>query len=760
VSARVVVSLLAGAYLAAHLSLLAPSLEDIDSINFALGLRQFDIGDHRPHPPGYPVFMALGRVARHAIGAAAPSLPAVRAEALALAFWSALGGAIAFLAARSVFGAMSGGETGYGPSFWAAVLLATAPVSWLTAQRPMSDTAGFAAALVAQALIVGGARNRRRLVLGALAAGLAAGLRAQTVWLTMPVLGWAIVEHRRLVPATEVSTGLPAGSPARNAAVALAAGALAWAIPLVTLSGGIAAYVDAFRSQASEDLAFVDMVWADPTPRRIAYALRDTLVLPWTEPALATVVALVAAVGAFVLVRRERRSLALLLVAFGPYAVFHVLFQETFHTRYALPVVALVVWPAARGVATLGRWSPLAGTAIAGWALWVVLPASLAYGREPHPAFRAMGDMARAAPAEAPSAIHSHYSVRRPLQADHPAGIPLVEPPRTFEWLGLVNHWRQGGDGRVWFLADPRRSDLELIDPQSRRDVTRYGWSVAGRPELGGVRPVGVDWYRFERPGWVASEGWSLTPETGGVAHSTGRGIDRRPITALVRRRAGPIHIVIGGAVLVPEPSGALAFELSLDGTVVERWPFDPRKEGPTFLRFIDVPAGVPPGSGDYATLAVAARPEPGGPTFPVAIRQFDLQSADTLIHGFGEGWHELEYENASGRRWRWTSPRAVLRIRPSRAVELTLVGESPLRYFDAAPTVRITAGGRTMAEFHPADAFEWRVAVPADAVAAGGGAIVVETDRVYHPAEAEGTADRRMLSLRLFDVGVAPVGP
>ena len=46
------VLVIAALYFAAHLPFLAPSLEDIDSINFALGLRHFDPALHQPHPPG------------------------------------------------------------------------------------------------------------------------------------------------------------------------------------------------------------------------------------------------------------------------------------------------------------------------------------------------------------------------------------------------------------------------------------------------------------------------------------------------------------------------------------------------------------------------------------------------------------------------------------------------------------------------------------------------------------------------------------
>src|ERR1700704_2668271 len=76
--------LVAVIYLAAHLPFLAPSLEDIDSINFALGLRAFNPALHQPHPPGYPVYMALGH-ASLAIVERVTSMSRVSAEAWSLA---------------------------------------------------------------------------------------------------------------------------------------------------------------------------------------------------------------------------------------------------------------------------------------------------------------------------------------------------------------------------------------------------------------------------------------------------------------------------------------------------------------------------------------------------------------------------------------------------------------------------------------------------------------------------------------------------
>jgi hypothetical protein len=357
--------------------------------------------------------------------------------------------------------------------------------------------------------------------------------------------------------------------------------------------------------------------------------------------------------------------------------------------------------------------------------------------------------------------VHAHFSLRRPLQAAAGDALSIVEPRRSYEWLGLVNYWRRGGRAPIWFLADPQRTDLALIDPQSRRDVTHFRWRVAGHPELSGTRPLAADWYRFNSPGWFAGEGWGLTPEAGGIAQSAGTGVDKRPIEAYVRRRSGPVHLLIGGRHFSAAGDPPVVFTASIDGTPVETWKVDPGPGGVSFLRFLDLVGGLPPGEDDYATLTIAARAEPASrPTPPVAIRQFDIQSIGTLIYGFGEGWHEAEYDNGTGLFWRWTSGRSILRLSPPQAVVIRLRGESPLKYFDEVPTVKIRAGDRIVGELRPRTDFEWAVKVSADAIRSGDGAIEMETDRIYLPGQAEGTSDARQLGLRFFEIAVNPVTP
>src|SRR5204863_372506 len=81
------------------------------------------------------------------------------------------------------------------------------------------------------------------------------------------------------------------------------------------------------------------MLWTRPNLRTLIDALYYTLVAPWVLWWIAAVVLVFALAGAVALLRRQRDALVALAVAFGPYFLFDLLFQETFTGRYALPVV-------------------------------------------------------------------------------------------------------------------------------------------------------------------------------------------------------------------------------------------------------------------------------------------------------------------------------------------------------------------------------------------------------------------------------------
>ena len=118
------------------------------------------------------------------------------------------------------------------------------------------------------------------------------------------------------------------------------------------------------------------------------------------------------------------------------------------------------------------------------------------------------------------------------------------------------------------------------------------------------------------------------------------------------------------------------------------------------------------------------------------------------MQYGFDEGWYEPEYNPQTAQSWRWMSERAVVRVHhANQNIVLRLTGESPLRYFDQAPRIRVSVGDRVLSELTPTADFTAEVSIPADALAAAAGRIVLTSDRGFVAGEKEGTADRRRLA-------------
>jgi len=496
-------------------------------------------------------------------------------------------------------------------------------------------------------------------------------------------------------------------------------------------------------------------LYTNPNPRALAFALLRTFVHPWDSTVLGTVMLILAAAGVVQLLWRDRRSLAAVIALAGPYVIFHLLFQDTSFIRYALPLVPVVAFLAVRGVSLLSvRAVPAAAALISIACVAIASPVLVAYRAEPSPAVRAIDAMRAEALAERPGALAMHQTFVRPLEAEEVGITPQLPSPPRLEWLELAKYWKSGGAGPVWFLADPMRSDLALIDPASLRDVNELRWPLVARPAFGGMRPSAVRWYRMPTPGWFAEEGWSLTPETSGMSALMGRGPHLAPITAMVRRRSGAARMLIGGRNLAAPNDPAAHFKVSIDGVPFQEWDAPPG----FFLKVFDIPAGrlagaSPSASADqWGTISVQSTP----PEIQTAIEQFDLQDDQSTMWGYGEGWQEAEYSMALG-VWRWTSDRAALRIAgPPRAVRVTLTVESPLRYFDAAPRVRALAGDRELAATTIAGTGDWSFDVPAGALQASGGAITIETDKTFVPAERGSAPDRRRLGLRVFAIQVS----
>jgi hypothetical protein len=807
------VAVVAGAiFLLAHLPSIAWFLDDIDAINFAMGVREFDVARHQPHPPGYPIFILMGKIARMFVfllpGAGrAGATP----EAGALAIWGVIAGAISAVSLASLFTRVEDNER---RGLAAMLLVLVCPLFWFTASRALSDMPGFACVLASQALAAAAfARQRgwsarareggqgsivsaevassgRLIVLAALIAGLAIGVRSQTFWLTLPLIAVVIVDR----------AGRAAAGALLGAGLSFGIGVLLWFIPMIVASGGPARYINALTSQAGEDFGGVDMLVTSSQPvRRLILNLLQTFVAPWVSLPLAAVILAFAAIGVLVMLRGSRRGLTLLGAMAAPYALFHLAFQENETVRYAMPLVPAVAYLAIRGLdAVLRRAMPLGAAALVAACALIGVPALQAYASETSPVFHLFADMRQATQSgtPAPAAIGMHRRVltesRRAREWTGQAfPWPLLPAPVGHEWLELVKFWRDDakGDGAIWFVADPHRTDLALIDPESRRNARRYRWSLRepardllsrtvrrvfpaafDDPALvGGARPDEMDWYVLGTPGWFLAEGWALTPETSGIADRDKKGPGDNQAVGYVRRRPEAMQMMIGGRNLGTPSDPIVRFTVALDGRTLET--FDVSPSPGFFLRGLTLPAGALMGEGRWAEMTVRAestKPRvvatgaaaPAGQGLqPVAaaVEQFDLQPLDGVMVAYDTGWHEAEFDPMRGLSWRWASDAATLRVwSGGQDVEITLRAESPRRYFDAAPKVVLRAGGQTLATMTPEDDFELTARVPAAALQASGGILTLATDRVFVPADVRrGSNDRRRLGLRIYDVTV-----
>ena len=106
-------------------------LDDFDSYNFARALSHFDVRLNQPHPPGYPLYVLLGRFVALAVHDPTQSLTLL----------SALSGALCVLAF-----AFLTRDLGLG---WAGLLLAPLPLFWLSSELALSDVPGLCWACVA-----------------------------------------------------------------------------------------------------------------------------------------------------------------------------------------------------------------------------------------------------------------------------------------------------------------------------------------------------------------------------------------------------------------------------------------------------------------------------------------------------------------------------------------------------------------------------------------------------------------------------------
>jgi hypothetical protein len=701
----------AAALLALRLPFLPPTLDDIDSVNFELGVHDYDPVHHQPHPPGYPVYILVARLIH----------PWFESHAAGLAFVSALFSALSVVPLYFLMRRLTSTQ---GAAF-VCVLTLFNPILWFNSVRPMSDLTGFFLVTSAQCLLVTAlleeAAPRRRHVLwlvGTVLAGISIGGRAQAMWLVGPLLLYG-TWHLRSVRAA-VATVL-----CFAAAVAL------WLVPMLVLSGGVAPFFDSFATMMRSALP-ADFLVTDFSIRRAVRAAVDVWLSPWQGVSFGAIVLLLAGVGALILARTDRRLLGQLLLLFLPYAIYHYGAQATQHLRYAIPILPLVAFlatvPILRSARRVRFLVPAAAAAaIVGGAI-TTMPALAAYHSTPSPPFQALAALDRLDADPGAVVVSGHHVFERyvALVRKHEVLLPTQGAFET-----LRTYWSQGGRKPVLFLKQPTRMTLLMFGQDRPERLGRWRWPDPVRPFMQGERPGRVDLLRLEPPRWFSESGFFVTAEAGPLEKIVAEK-PRLRVRPSSRQRA----FVASGFLRSAKSAG---ISLKVRDRRQSEWTVGERFTLHTLLDPV-------PDASNYLALSLET-------TVPAVFTDVWVQP-DAFIrpsHGFyiAERDEELEL-------FRWIAPTAVATAYvPTARARLTIEGWVPTKYYRLPLVLSLEWNGRPLAAITVGTArFRIEQDLPVS-IEQLWGELRITSSESFVPDELQSNGDRRTLAAKIYRLTV-----
>ena len=311
------------AVLALALSLSMPASPwEFDEPLFFQALQRYDPGAHHPPPPGYPLFIGAGNLARMVMPSDFEALRAVSLAASAIAFL------MLALAFRNLSGDLTTGTVG-------AALFYFSPVMLVHATLPISEPGALA--LLATALYFAG---RSSPAWFAVFAALTVGWRIQFAIFVVPLFLVAVVL-------------MPRGRDRGIALGAFTLVCLAWLVPLAIAVGGVAQMVQ-FETGQGQYFAAQDANEARGGWTTAMIATRF-IAHPWGLKIGSLPLLALAAAGALVALMRRRLPVAL-TAAGAAYIAFALWGMDPADgVRYAIPFVLVTAFFASVGAVAAAR---------------------------------------------------------------------------------------------------------------------------------------------------------------------------------------------------------------------------------------------------------------------------------------------------------------------------------------------------------------------------------------------------------------------
>jgi len=667
------------------------SLWEWDDILFARALHKYDLAEHSPHPPGFPVLVVMARIGYwvfHDEHRALTTVALIFASLLAPAF---------FFFYREVFQDRRIAIAG-------ALLGAFAPNVWVHGGAARSDGVGLTLGVIGLALVLHGLRSRRSLIAGCALFGLGMGVRVTLLWVMGPVIAMVFIDRLRRREWKLVAAALATG----------ALGVIVWFAPFIYIVTW-----NTYRTMSREHSKYIyqtDTIFAqgDYLPYRFTRFFIETWGPDWIMQIIYgfTVLGLIA-----LILKRQWRVIGWMALAFLPYMAFTLTFNVPFPAPlYSLPYIPLFIGLAACGLVKIpdmilsSGWRRtreysgliLAAAVTLGMAGWTYPIIKLIHG-EVSPPIKALTYLKKNFDAQ-----HEVLDFSGNFTPHVSFYLPQVRLLRSAKIknseANLINPGVEGS--RIIALTDyPASGELDEAFHWTSND---YGVRRLKRLSLGRYFDVYVTNVTKANRTLFLSD-WQGQESNG---YQSRRWLGRQSKVALFNAADSMVLRLRG--VPARGPSGRLpTMALRLNGVEIYRQTlnsdeFDQSltvKTDPQFMWYalsIEFDQTVNQSklgiSNDNRDLSFDCNlldwaPSPGAKLTTFAADQF-----------LGSGWYGLEGEAAECLRW--AEQRATIHLPPIEGNgDLELTMQTPIRPGGTIPEVTVEISGQVIDKFRPADA-------------------------------------------------------
>ncbi|HUP63375.1 MAG TPA: hypothetical protein VNA69_23515 [Thermoanaerobaculia bacterium] len=478
---------------------MARSLWDWDEALFCLAMRDYDVSLHHPHPPGFPLYIAMAKAARVFVASDFRALQLVNLLAAVLVFPAV------FFLAREL-------RLRFTTSVIAGALFAFFPNVWFFGGGAFSDVPSIVLVCFAATLLLRGVHGpstslragRHSYWLGTFLLAVAIGIRPQNLLIGLVPGILATRRRRPMEIVVALLIGVVIVGVAFGGAVA-ATGSWNEYVRVVREHGDYISRVDSFRSAERPQL----------------WRLFDRFFIKQYQSSWLSVITslfvLIAAFGAF---RDRDRSMLYNVLIFGPFAIFAWLMLDRFSiSRFSIgyqPMFALLAAEGIRRVAKSRAWlePALAAALVIAFAAYTI------------PALNIV--RATVSPSVlAAEAVAMHVSPNDALYVAHTMSkfVDLLAPQMTYRRVMDDRAMPLARHERAWLLAELNRTKPEGFIFQRERGAL---WNISRRHYfeivLKPVREVpqfGAGWYETETEDihewrWMGGHSVALLPPQSG----------------------------------------------------------------------------------------------------------------------------------------------------------------------------------------------------------------------------------------------------